>query len=111
MRLIDADALIQKANYEADGMTEPFKSQIGVLVEWLVDKTTTIEPERTGKWIPLRERLPEDGKWCLFTDGVSMSVERYKEDALDHFFPEGRWFSLEDAVAWMPLSEPYREDN
>ena len=46
MRLIDADALIQKANYEADGMTEPFKSQIGVLVEWLVEKTPTIEPER-----------------------------------------------------------------
>ena len=52
MRCIDANTLIQKANYEADGMTEPFKSQFGVLVEWLVDKTPTIEPERkTGKWI------------------------------------------------------------
>ena len=50
MRLIDADALIQKANYEADGMAEPFKSQIGVLVEWLVDKMPTIEPKQ-GKWI------------------------------------------------------------
>ena len=69
------------------------------------------QPERTGKWIPQRERLPEDGEWCLFTDGVSMSVERYKEDALDHFFPEGRWFRLEDAIAWMSLPEPYQEES
>lgn len=66
------------------------------------------QPEQ--RWIPCGERLPEDGKWCLFTDGVNMSVERYKADAMDHFFPEGRWFSLEDAVAWMPLPEPYKED-
>ena len=65
--------------------------------------------EKLPDWIPCSERLPEDGKWCLFTDGVNMSVERYKADAMDHFFPEGRWFSLEDAVAWMPLPEPYRE--
>ena len=70
------------------------------------------QPEtKQGEWIPLREQLPEDGKWCLFTDGVSMSVERYKEDALDHFFPEGRWFRLEDAIAWMSLPEPYQEES
>ena len=61
------------------------------------------------RWTPCSERMPEDGKWCLFTDGVNMSVERYKEDALDHFFPPGRWFSLEDAIAWMPLPKPYRK--
>ena len=62
-------------------------------------------------WIPFpcSERMPEDGKWCLFTDGVNMSVERYKEDALDHFFPPGRWFNLEDAIAWMPLPAQYRK--
>lgn len=60
-------------------------------------------------WIPCSERLPEDGKWCLFTDGENMSVERYKLDASDHFFPNGRWFDFDDAVAWMPLPEPYEE--
>lgn len=63
------------------------------------------------QWILCSERLPKDGKWCLFTDGVNISVERYKADAIDHFFPQGRWFSLEDAVAWMPLPEPYREES
>lgn len=63
------------------------------------------------KWIPLSEQLPEDGTWNLFTDGASMSVERYKADAIDHFFPEGRWFQLEQAVAWMPLPEKYKEED
>lgn len=66
-------------------------------------------PSAEPRWIPCGERLPEDGKWCLFTDGKNMSVERYKQDAIDHFFPNGRWFEFDDAVAWMPLPEPYEE--
>lgn len=62
------------------------------------------------KWIPVSEGLPEDGEWAIFTDGKHKSIERYKEDALDHFYPAGRWFELEDAVAWMPLPEDYKED-
>lgn len=61
-------------------------------------------------WIPLSERLPEDGTWNLFVDNKGRkSVERYKADAIDHFWPESRWFELEEAVAWMPLPE-YKED-
>lgn len=29
------------------------------------------------------------------------------KDAIDHFFPDQGFFQLEDAVAWMPLPEPY----
>ena len=50
MRCINADALIKKAYDEAKGMAEPY-DDFGVFVEWLVDKSPTIEPERkTGKW-------------------------------------------------------------
>ena len=72
------------------------------------------EAEQEPKWIPVSERLPEDGTWNLFTDGKNVSVERYKSDAIDHFFPEGRWFSFENVIAWMPLPKPYKaesEDN
>lgn len=61
-----------------------------------------------SRWIPCAERLPEDGTWNIFTDGKTISVERYKSDAIDHFFPNGRWFSLEEAVAWLPLPEPMK---
>lgn len=57
------------------------------------------------QWIPVNDKLPEDGTWCLWTNGKQVSIERYKLDAQDHFFPSGRWFELEDAVAWMPLPD------
>ena len=63
-----------------------------------------LEPQ----WIPVSERLPRDGTWNIFTDGKNISVERYKADAIDHFFPNGRWFQLEDVIAWMPLPEAYK---
>lgn len=59
-------------------------------------------------WIPVSERLPEDGTWNIFTDGKTISVERYKSDAIDHFYPQGRWFDCENAIAWMPLPEPMK---
>lgn len=55
------------------------------------------------RWIPLSEALPEDGTWNLFTDGRRISLERYKQDAEDHFYPAGRYFDLTEAVAWMEL--------
>ena len=47
-----------------------------------------------------------DGKWIIVTDGNSISVERIKKDAYDHFFPAGRWFSLDKVTHWMPLPNP-----
>ena len=69
---------------------------------------SVVEPSM--KWIPISEKSPNDGEWAIFTDGTQMSIERYKMDALDHFYPSGRWFNLEDAVAWMPLPELYKAE-
>ena len=63
--------------------------------------------DKLPDWIPVSERMPRDGTWNIFTDGKNISVERYKADAIDHFFPNGRWFQLEDVIAWMPLPTPY----
>lgn len=40
-RLINSDEVVERAKNEAIGMVEPFKSQFDLLVEWIVDKTTT----------------------------------------------------------------------
>ena len=66
-------------------------------------------------WIPLHfdgmaTDFPyeRDGEWVLVTDGECISVERIKKDAYDHFYPNGRWFEIEDVIAWMPLPAPWK---
>ena len=71
--------------------------------------------ERVGEWIPLIHETEmttnfpweRDGQWVIVTDGKTISVERIKKDAYDHFFPDGRWFEIEHTTAWMPLPQPY----
>lgn len=75
-----------------------------------------------GEWIPLEYNDDEkvthtnfpyelDGSWVLVTDGKRVSIERIKKDIPDdHFFPNGRWFELNDAIAWMPIPKPYVEE-
>lgn len=71
-------------------------------------------------WIPLSHDgdglgtdfpYERDGEWVIVTDGKTISVERIKKDAYDHFYPNGRWFELDDVIAWMPLPKPYREES
>ena len=71
-------------------------------------------------WIPLHHDehgattdFPHhrDGQWVLVTDGENVSVERIKKDAIDHFYPNGRWFELEDVKAWAPINKPYFEED
>ena len=74
-------------------------------VEKILEELPSAQPQR---WIPCSERLPEDGTWNIFTDGKKISIGRYKFDVISHFWPEPRWFDLEDAIAWMPLPEPWK---
>lgn len=93
--------------------------------EWMKDvealdfAIATLKQEPKSEWILLRWEIEGiscdipwelDGKWLLFTNGKSVSIERIKKDAQDHFFPEGKIFELEDATAWMPLPEPYESE-
>lgn len=78
----------------------------------LIKAIPTAEPN----WIPLHfdeykmaSDYPNemDGKWVIVTDGKNISVERIKKDAYDHFYPKGRWFEMENVIAWMPLPKHY----
>ena len=80
-----------------------------VLSQYIRDYFISVTPMQG--WILVSERLPEDGTWNIFTDGNMVSVERYKTDAIDHFYPNGRWFSLDEVIAWMPLPEPYKAES
>jgi hypothetical protein len=72
--------------------------------------------ETTDKWIPCSERLPSEKDyigdvviWC--TDKSIVGVGWYYESTkswatIDDTFPP----ILGKVIAWMPLSEPYREE-
>ena len=58
--------------------------------------------ENVYGWIPVRERLPEDGEEVLATDGNHVYLVEYDAD-LDACFGD-----VDGIVAWQPLPEPYQ---
>lgn len=55
---------------------------------------------------------PEDGSWGLWQHkNGGMKVLRWKLDALNHFYPDPYMWDIDDAVAWMPLPEPYKAES
>ena len=78
-----------------------------------------IQEPKTGEWIPVSERLPEDSGEYLVTV-IDEDVETYKHMEIawyahpkDYDVEEGDWRELmfnEKVIAWMPLPEPYKEE-
>lgn len=63
MNLISREALILKAEEEAEGMEEPFRSELPTIVAWLAEKIpaiTTNQSDRIGKWIEVFIEHPYD---------------------------------------------------
>ena len=72
---------------------------------------------RLVQWIPCSERLPEEEEYILlsFANYTGLDIGRYENDGEnDKFYPgdeEETYASYGLIVnAWMPLPEPYRED-
>ena len=60
-----------------------------------------VKPE--PQWIPVSERLPEEGQQIIATVADN--------DLVDVFIIRGYFKKMHKSViAWMPLPEPYRED-
>lgn len=55
-------------------------------------------------WIPVEERLPEDGQTVLCTDGEYVYLVEYDAD-LDAPFGD-----LDGIIAWHPLPKPYHPE-
>ena len=75
------------------------------------------DKEESGGWIPCSERLPEEEKYILlsFANYTGLDIGRYENDGEnDNFYPgdeEETYASYGLIVnAWMPLPEPYREE-
>lgn len=81
--------------------------------------------QQTGQWIPCDERLPEYLDYVLLSSpeyGLKIGARArksnvnswYLDEPLDcdvwHVILSNSWYDLEDFTAWMPLPEPYKEE-
>lgn len=133
MRMIDADALINRIVFHSDlsfDQKEAFEDEINA--------EPTIELERDKeKWIPCSERLPDDVYPVIVTWMNNDPKSYYQYILGKHYvgvahFKNGKWFwyssitedvlmeygrcdseEFDEAIevlAWMPLPEPYGGD-
>ena len=120
MRLIDADALEKEfcsgCQYE--------NNKYSNCIDCALAHAPTIE-ER--KWIPCSGRLPEENGRYLVTRGLSACGAMWNRVYLINYSDlmglksERIWWDgnvgksdferIDDVIAWMPIPEPYKEDN
>lgn len=134
MRLIDADALKRKYEdnkrlfcrnrIEFSILSDKDKARVDELDNCIAEilNAPTIEPE--PHWIPVTERLPEDGERVLCTHLGGLNPNR---QVIEHIYENGQFVLgwemdmnpssptfmqryMGKVVAWMPLPEPYREE-
>lgn len=88
------------------GYWSPNKKQ--ELVDRLAKYEDAEEKDRLGQWIPCSERLPENAMNVIaqFSSGTVTEL-RYAGNGIF----EGIYdYSTKVIIAWMPLPEPYREE-
>ena len=87
------------------------KEALEVVADLCVKKAPSVTPkQKTGRWIPVSERLPEDGQNVLFCDIDENIMLGYhvKGRPGTHFSQDGSWDDMKNVVAWMQIPEPYR---
>ena len=67
------------------------------------------QDEKENGWIPVSERLPEDGIYITTLDGELVGQEEPFTGMCG--IENGKWDDEDCVIAWMPLPEPYKEDD
>lgn len=102
------DRLIQLKNeVENTGNGAYFsKNNISKIVELLF--TDLEQDEKENGWIPVSDRLPKDGTYITTLDGELVGQEEPFTGMCG--IEKGKWDDEDCVIAWMPLPEPYKED-
>lgn len=67
-----------------------------------------MDDEKENGWIPVSERLPEDGTYITTLDGELVGQEEPFTGMCG--IENGKWDDEDCVIAWMPLPEPYKDD-
>lgn len=81
-------------------------SDVLEMIEQLKDDLELDEKE--NGWIPVSERLPEDGTYITTLDGELVGQEEPFTGMCG--IENGKWDDEDCVIAWMPLPKPYKED-
>ena len=113
MRIIDADALMDEIyNLYIESAD---KIPTGTIL-YKICEAPTIGPAKHGRWISVKDRLPEaDGVFLTYYAGGAFQVLPYSAkyklfNAYSHF-PEmtARLTGMKNVTHWMPLPEPPKD--
>lgn len=69
-----------------------------------------LSAERTGEWIPVSERLPEDGIAVLITtENEEVYIDQVITDPYkERYFQSNTGYDNFQVIAWQPRPEPYK---
>ena len=108
MRLINADAYMEKVRHEAKAMPKENGEDFIILSEWIMEKTPTVE--LTQDWISVKEKLPES----LFIKTLISAQDKKTGlplvPSIAIYDGCTKTWDIENAevIAWMPLPESYQ---
>lgn len=88
---------------------KPFEGTAYELGLKIMDYIENMDDEKENGWIPVSERLPEDGTYITTLDGELVGQEEPFTGMCG--IENGKWDDEDCVIAWMPLPEPYKEDD
>jgi hypothetical protein len=98
-----------KKYIEADNQIPEERDAFVTYMELIAELQEAIEQdEKENGWIPVSERLPEDGTYITTLDGELVGQEEPFTGMCG--IENEKWDDEDCVIAWMPLPEPYKED-
>lgn len=108
-RLIDADYVLSALDTFSDRENGNKHFLLGIeTAREIIRDAPTIDPESLQpQWIPVTERLPENGTYLCTMDGELVGQDEPFTGMCG--IENGVWDERDCVLAWMPLPEPYCE--
>ena len=82
-------------------------------VLYAINKVPSVSTEKTGRWIPVSERLPKEYDLVLVTEKYGfVDTAHFAHNDLTEM---DEWIAADDetfdVIAWMPLPQPYKAES